>query len=85
MSKSKGEILVRTDFNVAEGDTKDVISSIKVRHANMINQVNELELPVGKYDMPEFGEKMAELGRLKSLAITHLETAAMLAVKAATV
>ena len=67
-----GEKRVRVDFNVAEGEKYDLINAIKTRSADLINMINEL---------PNNG---AESGRLKSLATTKFEEAAMWGVKAAT-
>lgn len=73
--KTKGERIVRTDFNASRDSTVD---SLKCDAAALIDEVDQL--PVVKSP-----EGSAEQARLKALAITHLEIAAMFAVKAATV
>ena len=68
-SKTIGETRVRTDFNVAEGQTASSIDAIKNATATLINMCEDL-----KGNDP----------RLASLAQTAYEEAAMWAVKAAT-
>lgn len=75
MSRTKGEQIVRTDFN-ATGSSS--IDNLKTGTANLIDAVDILPIPRG-------AEPSAEQARLKALAITHFEIAAMFAVKAATV
>ena len=69
--KTLGEVRVRTDFSVSGLSTVD---TIKQKSAELINIVNNLESPPNP----------SEAGRLKSLAMTAFEEAAMWAVKAAT-
>lgn len=79
-TKSLGETIVRIDFN-ASNDT--AVSVLKNDHARLIDNVNAIT-PT----MPEGGsltaEGVAELARLKQLAIEALELACMYATKAAT-
>jgi hypothetical protein len=73
---SLGEKRVRVKFNPSADKDVDVI---KNRCADLINQVNLLPpaQDCNQVDLQEFG-------RLKSMAMTKIEEAAMLAVKAAT-
>jgi hypothetical protein len=64
-----GEQRVRVDFNVTKSG---LVDTIKVKTAELINLVNEVE------------QMGSEHGRLKSLAMTAYEEAAMWAVKVAT-
>ena len=70
MSKTLGESRIRTSFNPSD-DSK--VQHIKERAAEFINYVND-----------NVEAKDVETGRLKSLALTSIEEAAMWAVKAAT-
>lgn len=67
-----GEQRVRTEFNP---DKNSVVDQIKQKSAELINLVNDIE---------KNGNVSPELARLKSLAMTGYEEAAMWAVKAAT-
>ena len=67
-----GETRVRTDFNIAGLDT---VTQIKQKSAELIDLVNQLDS----------APNPSEAGRLKSLAMTSYEEAAMWAVKAATI
>lgn len=69
-TKTLGEKRVRTSFNPSDDS---IVQNIKERIAEVINYVND---NVNSVD--------GEQGRLKSLALTQLETAEMWAVKAAT-
>lgn len=69
--KTLGEARVRTDFNVRGSD---IVTQIKQKTAELIDLVNNLPSPPNPSDT----------GRLKSLAMTAYEEAAMWAVKAAT-
>ena len=73
MGKSLGERRVRTDFNVSG---ESVIDEIKAKTAELINIVNDC--PINKHQEP------GESARLKALALTHYENAAMWAVKMVT-
>ena len=66
---TKGEYLVGITFNPSGDKT---VNSIKRAAADLIDLVEAIEV------------KVPEVGRLKALAITHIEDAAMWAVKAAT-
>ena len=72
--KTLGEIRIRTDFNP---DNNDKVSQIKQKSAELINLIKSL---------PETNSHLAnpECSRLKALAMTSYEEAAMWAVKAAT-
>jgi hypothetical protein len=68
--KTLGEARVRTSFNPSDDS---IVQHIKERGAEFINYVNE-----------NVQAKDGEVGRLKALALTSIEEAAMWAVKAAT-
>lgn len=75
--KTLGEARVRTDFNVTNNGTVDVIKQKAAELINYIDQnVNAVE------NVPQ--DKLGEFVRLKALAMTDVENAAMWAVKAAT-
>ena len=75
--KSIGENRVRTDFNVSNSS---VVDDVKSKSAQLINLVqNGIDIPEGTPP-----EAQGEFVRLKSLAMTAYEEAAMWAVKAAT-
>lgn len=71
MNKSIGESRVRTEFNPSNNAVAD---QIKQKTAELINLVSTIE------DGSDFHP---ETGRLKSIAMTEYEKAAMWAVKAA--
>lgn len=71
-TKTLGEARVRTDFNVTGND---LVTQIKQKSAELIDLVSTI---------PDGSEAPKEAGRLKSLAMTNYEEAAMWAVKAAT-
>lgn len=75
--KTLGEARVRTDFNVTNNGTVDVI---KQKAAELINYIDQ-NVNAGE-NVPQ--DKLGELVRLKALAMTDVENAAMWAVKAAT-
>ena len=75
---TKGALRVRTKFNPSE---KDVVRSIKETTAALIDTVDAL----GGSDDTLNDTGRAEQARLKALAMTAYEEAAMWAVKAATV
>jgi len=77
--KTLGERRVRVDFNPA-GSEKDYVDAIKLRSADLIDLVDKAASNP-KWD----DETVKEWLRLKVLALTYYETAAMYAVKAATV
>ena len=74
MEKSIGERRVRTDFNVAEGATKNHIAILKDKGAEFINLCEKLRA----------NDTDGEVHRLIALAQTKAEEATMYAVKAAT-
>ena len=80
MEKTLGEKRVRTDFNVS-GDS--LVDSIKQKTAELINLVNGISFSEEKMKENKDGI-VGETIRLKSLAMTSYEEAAMWAVKAAT-
>lgn len=74
---SVGEYKVRTDFNVSDSGQ---IKAIKDKTAELINLINKMN------PHESFAERDSkEFYRLKALAMTDYESAAMWAVKAATV
>ncbi len=74
--KTLGEFRVRTDFNVSGSSYVD---EIKKRSAELVDFIDQA---AGK---PEWDARhTGEFNRLKALALTNLETAAMYAVKMAT-
>ena len=76
-NSSIGEYRVRTNFNVSDSGT---IKAIKDKTAELINLINRLNAH------ESFAERdINEFHRLKALAMTEYESAAMWAVKAATV
>jgi len=70
---TKGEYRVGIGFNPSGDDT---VGKIKRAAADLIDTVNEIEDCVPSSE--------GEVSRLKALAMTHVEDAAMWAVKAAT-
>lgn len=73
-----GEHRVRVKFNP---DDNSSVQTIKEHVANTINLISE---ELTKKALGADAEDIAEIGRLKSLAMTSLEEAAMWAVKGAT-
>jgi len=71
-TKTLGEARVRTDFNVSGSS---LVDEIKQKSAELINLVSTIQ---------DGSEAPKEAGRLKALAMTSYEEAAMWAVKAAT-
>jgi hypothetical protein len=67
---TKGEYRVNVDFNPLGDPT---VTTIKALAAGLIDCIEEIPTSAGP-----------EVGRLKALAQTHIETAAMYGVKAAT-
>jgi len=74
-----GERRVRTKLNPSSSDNVDLI---KQRTAELIDLVNDL--PKTNADTDPDGVRAPEAGRLRALAMTAYEEAAMWAVKAAT-
>lgn len=72
---TKGEYRVGIDFNPS---SDDMVGKIKRAAADLIDLIETIPLPSGA-DL-----RTAEVVRLKALAQTHIEDAAMWAVKAAT-
>jgi hypothetical protein len=79
MAQTKGEYRVGIAFNPS-GD--DMVGKIKRAAADLIDLIETIEVPKfgGEYD----DIRTIEVVRLKALAQTDIETAAMHAVKAAT-
>jgi len=77
MSKTLGESRVRVEFNP---DNNSVVQHLKERAAEFINYIND------NVNAPETlpKEQLGEFVRLKSLAMTAIEEAAMWSVKAST-
>lgn len=74
---SLGERRVRTTFNPTDDS---IVQHLKERAAEYINYIDQnVNAPVGMDS-----SKLGEFVRLKSLAMTDIENAAMWAVKAAT-
>lgn len=74
MAQSKGEYRVGISFNPS-GD--DLVGQIKRQAADLIDLIDTVPLPY-------HADHRAEVARLRALAQTHVEDAAMWAVKAAT-
>ena len=72
---TKGEYRVGINFNPSQDDT---VARIKRAAADLIDMIETIP----GYEMQDL--RGNEVGRLKSLAQTHIEDAAMWAVKAAT-
>lgn len=75
--KTLGEARVRTSFNPSDDS---VVQHIKERAAELINYIDQ-NVNAGEH-IPKEG--LGEFVRLKALAMTDVESAAMWAVKAAT-
>jgi hypothetical protein len=75
MAKTKGEYRVGIDFNPSADDT---VGKIKRAAADLIDLIDSISH--GSYEWGEDKERL----RLKALAQTEIESAAMWAVKAAT-
>lgn len=78
MGQTFGEKRVRADFNASRSDK---VANLKNGFARLMDIVESINSP---YDNPAQPDDYAEASRLKAIALTHLETAAMYAVKAAT-
>lgn len=83
---TKGEYKVGIDFNPSQDD---VVGRIKRLAADFIDLVDSIEVVTEKEeedikDMEKLWAQMDERRRLKALALTEIELAAMWAVKAAT-
>jgi len=72
-NKTLGEFRIRTDFNASNSST---VQELKTDFARLLDKVAAL---------PEKEGEEAECRRLKALANTTIEEAAMWAVKAATI
>lgn len=74
---TKGEYRVGINFNPSADDT---VSRIKRLAADFIDLVEAIQVPVHQ----DLASQASEIRRLKALAQTEIESAAMWAVKAAT-
>ena len=73
---TKGEYRVGINFNPSNDD---MVAKIKRAAADLIDLIDDIERHPARIDM-----RFEEINRLKALAQTHIEDAAMWAVKAAT-
>lgn len=80
MNPTLGETIVRADFNASRSDA---VSNLKNSFARLIDLVDSINLTSEEGQEPE-PDKVGEVARLRDIAINHMETAAMYAVKAAT-
>lgn len=76
---TKGEYRVGITFNPSNDD---MVGKIKRAAADLIDMIDTIPMPIA--DSQNTAVHANEVGRLKSLAQTHIEDAAMWAVKAAT-
>lgn len=84
MAQTKGEYRVGTGFNPS-GD--NMVARIKRAASYLIDLIETIPIPQEETPLGEYKRQQshsAEVGRLKALAQTHVEDAAMWAVKAAT-
>jgi hypothetical protein len=81
MKMTKGEYRVGINFNPSGDDT---VGQIKRAAADLIDLIETIPLPEYAGDEEVDAHHCGEIGRLKALAQTDIETAAMHAVKAAT-
>ena len=78
---TKGEYRVGIAFNPSKDD---MVNQIKRKAADLIDLIETIPFPEYADDEEIDGTHISEIGRLKALAQTHVEDAAMWAVKAAT-
>ena len=81
---TKGEYKVGINFNPSNDD---MVGKIKRAAADLIDLIEMIPLPQEQAPLGEYKRQQshsAEVGRLKALAQTEVESAAMWAVKAAT-
>lgn len=81
---TKGEYRVGINFNLSNDD---MVGKIKRAAADLIDLIDSIEMHEPDKDdvsSAEAWERTGEIWRLKALAQTHIEDAAMWAVKAAT-
>lgn len=76
---TKGEYRVGITFNPSNDD---MVGKIKRAAADLIDMIDTIPMPIP--DSQNTAVHANEVGRLKALAQTHIEDAAMWAVKAAT-
>jgi hypothetical protein len=79
MKMTKGEYRVGINFNPSNDD---MVGQIKRKAADLIDLIESV--PVPDVNSKESAFHSGEVGRLKALAQTEIESAAMWAVKAAT-
>lgn len=78
---TKGEYIVGVKFNPSQNDTVTLIKQQAAALIDLIQTIHAKDVDVTKENAGEF---IGEVQRLKALAITHVENAAMWAVKAET-
>ena len=78
---TKGEYRVGINFNPSNDD---MVGQIKRKAADLIDLIETIPFPTFGPDQEVDGTWVNEIGRLKALAQTEVESAAMWAVKAAT-
>ena len=78
---TKGEYRVGITFNPSSDDK---VAQIKHAAADLIDLIETIPWPQYAPDEEVDGSHIGEIGRLKALAQTEIESAAMWAVKAAT-
>lgn len=81
MPKTKGEYLVGIDFNPSNDD---LVGQIKRKAADLIDLIETIPFPKFEGDKEIDYDWVEQIARLKALAQTEVENAAMWAVKAAT-
>ncbi|QRZ14742.1 hypothetical protein JWJ88_17405 [Paracoccus methylovorus] len=77
--QTKGQYRVGSTFNPSASGTVD---QIKAKAAELIDMIEDIGVPPASSDGEQ--QRSAEICRLKALAQTEIESAAMWAVKAAT-
>lgn len=86
MSKTIGELKVRTTFNPSNDS---IIDQIKQKSAELINLIDSLNMSNTPGELPEYSEGgdelVQEFNYCKYESIKDIETGCMFAVKAATI
>jgi len=78
---TKGEYRVGINFNPS---TNSIVDRIKQQAADLIDLIEVIDTHTPQFDSTDAWQRTHEIGRLKALAQTTVEEAAMWAVKAAT-